>query len=475
MTQYAQPAPSRRLLLLAFVLLGIVASRASSQKTPVSAAAKPVSTILTEITSQLHVSLPAVPPPAGVALPIAIRAEQYSIDYARRNLVPAIGGSVVVGDFDGDGRPDLYVIVPGGSNHLLKNLPDGTFVDVTQKAKVAGSGADLGAAFADFDKSGKPSLFVAGLGGVTLYRNNGDGSFTDISDKAGLRLKPGELATSVLPLDADNDGYLDLLVTVYADLSVPPAKPAFSFPNDFLGANSHLFRNQHDGTFQDISEAAGLTSNPGRTHKAVAADFNRSGRMDLLLLRDNKPPALYRNQGRGKFEDQTWNAGTDIWKYAYVDAQTGDFKHEGKTDVVLWSTVGNEVLLNQGNGKFKQDEDLPLVYAANRAFGFHGTAADLSGDGHADLLTVDNKENWHFLVNRGGEFEEAPINLLPEAEAGAESKPVGVPPFFAFVTAARLTSSGKLDLIALTMDGRMRIFEERPSREGIAGSRSNGK
>src|SRR6202021_1401938 len=126
------------------------------------------------------------------------------------------------------------------------------------------------------------------------------------TQKAGLKGKPGELATSVLLFDADNDGFLDLLVTVYTDLSLSPSKPSFTFPNDLAGANSHLYRNQHDGTFKEITETAGLTSNPGRTLKALAADFKHNRRLDLLLLRDNKPPALYRNEGQGVFEDQTW-------------------------------------------------------------------------------------------------------------------------------------------------------------------------
>ncbi len=457
--------------------MGASAARSQAHRGAGVSPAKPAPTTFTEITSQVHISLPPISlPSSAFTLPIPIRSEEYSLDYARRNLVPAVGGSIVVGDFDGDGHPDLYVIVPGGSNHLLKNRADGTFVDVTDKAKVAGTGADLGGAFGDFDKSGRPSLFVAGLGKVALYRNNGDGSFTDITEKSGLKLKPGELATSVLLFDADNDGFLDLLVTVYTDLSVPPAKKSFTFPNDFAGANSRLYRNQHDGTFKDITEAAGLNSNPGRTQKAIAADFNHSGRMDLLLLRDNKPPVLYRNQGRGEFEDQTWDAGTEIWKYAYMDAQTSDFNHDGKTDIVLWSTVGNEVLLNQGNGKFKPDESLPLVYAANRAFGFHGLAVDFSGDGNDDLLTVDNKSNWHFIVNHAGKFEEAPFALSQETSATSVAKPgEGPSPFFAFVTAARLLSSGKLDLVALTMDGRVEIFEEQPSRAMGAKSRLNAK
>jgi len=463
MTQPAHEANRRRLLFLLLAFVGSFVLSSQAQREAAPAAATPAPITFSEITSQLHISLPPISHPTGaVTLPAQIRSDEYSLDYARRNLVPAMGGSIVVGDFDRDGRPDLYVIVPGGSNHLFQRRPDGTFAEVTDKAKVPGSGADLSGAFGDFDKTGNPSLFVAGMGGVTLYHNNGDGTFTDATEKAGLKGKRGELATSVLLFDADNDGFLDLLVTVYTDLSVPPSKKSFTFPNDFAGANSHLYRNQHDGTFKEITEAAGLTSNPGRTHKAVAADFNRSGRLDLLLLRDNKPPVLYRNQGLGNFEDQTWAAGTEIWKYAYVEAQTSDFNHDGKTDLVLWSTIGNEVLLNQGNGKFKQDESLPLVYAANRAFGFHGMAADFNGDGYDDLLTVDDKGSWHFIVNRAGHFEEAPFGWSSEltAEGSGPKTETQSLPYFAFLTGAQLRGSGKLVLLALTMDGRVRVFEE---------------
>jgi hypothetical protein len=456
--------------VLAFVFAGALVSGFQAQTGTGIVAPKPMPVVFANVTSRFHISLSPLSSPARVTPPATIRSTEYSLDYARRNLVPSIGGSIVVGDFDRDGLPDLYVIVPGGgTNRLLKNRADGTFADVTEKAKVPGTGSDLSGAFGDFDKTGNPSLFVAGLGGVTLYHNNGDGTFTDTTEKAGLKGKAGELASSVLLFDADNDGFLDLLVTVYTDLSVPPSKAWFTFPNDFSSANSHLYRNQHDGTFKEITEAAGLSSNPGRTHKALAADFNHSGRLDLLLLRDNKPPVLYRNQGHGEFEDQTWDAGTEIWKYAYVDAQISDFNRDGKMDVVLWSTVGNEVILNQGSGSFKQEESLPLVYAANRAFGFHGMTADFNGDGYDDLLTVDNKNNWHFIVNHAGHFEEAPFTLFSESAAtqGSGAKAGGLP-YFAFLTAAQLrgdtANPAKMDLLGLTMDGRVQIFEEQTVR-----------
>ena len=420
---------------------------------------KPETITFVEITSKLSIAVPALAhaPEASDVRPIA--AHDFSLDYAKQHLIPAMGGSIATGDADGDGRIALYAVVPGGANHLFRESANGTFVDVTEKAGVAGSGGDLAAAFGDFDHSGRQSLFVAGLGGIRLYRNRGGGVFSDVTEKSGLQGKAGELASSVLLFDADGDGFLDVLETVYTDLSAPPSKASFAFPNDFSGASSHLYRNQHDGTFRDVTEAAGLNSNPGRTRRAVAADFNHNGSMDLLLLRDNKPPVLYRNQGLGKFEDETWDAGKEIWRYAYLDAQIADLNHDGKPDLALWSTVGNEVLWNVGEGKFEDDEEvLPLVYAANRPFGFHGTVADLEGNGYSSLLTLDARENWRLIVNDHGHFAEAPIDLVAEkhtAGSGTASSPA-----FASLCAVRLSGTGRLQLLGLTMDGRVRVFEK---------------
>jgi FG-GAP-like repeat len=430
--------------------VGAITLFASAQKASAPADAKQPPVVLADITSKLHIALPSIGKAAS--LPLSIPAEKYSLDYARRVIVPAIGGSITIGESDPSSHSGLYLyaVIPGGANHLLQQSADGNFLDVTNKAGVKGSGRDLGAAFADFDKSGHPSLFVAGMGGVKLYHNNGDGTFTDITEKSGLKGKPGELATSVLLFDADGDGYLDLLVTVYTDLNVAPKKPVFSFPNDFAGTDSRLYRNQHDGTFADITNAAGLNANPGRTHMAMAADFNKNGRMDLLFFRDNKPPALFRNMGQGKFDDQTWNAGQEIWTYAYVNGQLSDFDHDGKIDAALWSSVGNELIMNQGNGKFEKEESMPLVYAPNRAFGFHGLTADLNGDGFDDLLTIDNKGKWHCLVNHKGDFAEAPFEFSPvQADA------------FSAMTSVHLGKSNEFALIGLTIDGQIKVFEKR--------------
>ncbi len=421
---------------------------------------------LVDVSARMHLSLPALSnPPSAQTLQKPIAPGEYSLEFARRVLIPAIGGFVAAGDLDGSGYPDLYVVVPGGLNHFFRNLRNGTFVDKTREAGAPGTGSDLFATFADYDHSGHASLFVAGFGGVTVYHNNGDGSFTDVTEKTGIKRMPGELATSALLFDAEGNGTPDLLVTVYTDLNTPPKKPSFLFPNDFASARSHLYHNQGDGTFREMNVADSLDENPGRTRKALAADFGHSGRLDLLLLRDNKPPVLFRNKGRGTFEDQTWQAGGENWKYAYVDGQLSDFDHDGKLDIALWSTIGNEVLINQGEGKFEQEKTFPIVFAANRPFGFHGATADLKADGYEDLLVVDNNGEWHYIVNHRGKFALAQLKL---ESAGTQAKAEGgksVFPDLSCLVPVRVQKSGKVVLIGVGRDGQLVAFEARQQQK----------
>lgn len=444
----ARHAPSRILLLAGIFLIALPCW-------PQKAAKKFRDSItLVDVTSRMHLRVPQVGgPPTPETFLKPINSGEYSLDFARRVLIPAIGGSVVAADVDASGYCDLYVIVPGGSNHYFRNLKNGTFAENTSKAGLAGTGNDLSATFGDYDHSGHVSFFVAGLGGVTVYHSNGDGTFTNVTEKTGIKIEPGELATSALLFDAEGNGNPDLLLTIYTDLSKPPVKPSFIFPNDFPSATSRLYHNQGDGTFREITSAAGLEENPGRTHKALAADFGHSGHTDLLLLRDNKPPVLFKNKGQSVFEDRTWQAGGENWKYAYVDGQLSDFDHDGKLDLALWSTIGNEVLMNQGDGKFEQSKTFPIVFAANRAFGFHGATADLTGDGYDDLLMVDNNGGWHFIANHHGEFALGDVKL-PATKSG---KPAISP--LSSLTPVRLDKSEKITLIGIQTDGRIIALE----------------
>jgi tetratricopeptide (TPR) repeat protein len=169
---------------------------------------------LVDVTAKLGLAAIFLSPTPSPEKFKAISAGQYSLEFARRELVPLIGPTTTVADYDGDGRADLYVVNPAGPNRLFRQIENDTFTEVTAKTGVAGPGASLSATFADYDNSQHLSLFLAGLGGIRLYRNQGDGTFVDETSKAGLGGCPGELATRAVLFEVDFDGWLDLFVTV---------------------------------------------------------------------------------------------------------------------------------------------------------------------------------------------------------------------------------------------------------------------
>ena len=401
-----------------------------------------------EISGRLGLTLPPQQsPPAESQNPI--KAADYSLDYARRNLVPLFGPSLAFGDYIGDGHTDIYVVNPAGANHLLRNNGDGTFTDVTDKAGVAGNGGAISATFADYNNSGKPSLFVAGLDGVRLYRNVGDGVFQDETEKAGLNPIPGELDTQAVLFDAAVDGFLDLVVTAYTNLNKPPQKDSFLFPGDFDGATTHFYRNNGDGTFTEITPSTGLASAKGRMRGAVFADFDNDGYTDLCLFRDDGPPLLYANLGEDKFTNRTVEAGAALGKWVAYAVQAADFNHDGRFDLALWGPRGYQVLMNRGDWKFAPLAILPPVSAPAGFFGFRGAVVDVNGDSYADLLARDAGGKWRLLVNHSGKFREGSISIPASAATGVAS-----------LSPTWLSNPGKLDLVGLTPSGQLLAYEK---------------
>jgi tetratricopeptide (TPR) repeat protein len=425
-------------ILVPPVPLTQVARRAASEKVA-----------FVDITARLGITSASASSPSASPARKEIKASEYSLDFARQNLVPLFGPSIAVGDYDGDGRPDLYVVNPSGPNRLFHNNGDATFSDVSEKAGVAGSGGSLSATFADYNNSGHASLFVVGVDGVKLYRNTGDGKFVDETEKAGLQGEPGELDTRAILFDADNDGLLDLVVTTYTDLNAPPQKDSFTFPDDFAGAATRFYRNNGDGTFTEIGASAGLAAVKGRGRGAVFADFNNDGYTDLLLFRDDGPPLLYLNQGEDKFVDRTAAAGTDLSKFTVVDAQVADFDHDGNFDLALWSPSGYRVLLNRGGARFAATPNLPAITPPEGPFAFRGVVVDMNADSFADLVAVDASGNWRLIANRAGRFQEIPLSLpLRKGEPLTSLIP------------AWLGNPGILDLVGITRSGQVTALEK---------------
>jgi len=259
---------------------------------------------------------------------------QHFYDPEKRYIVESMSGGVIVFDYDRDGWPDIYFTnapsVAGAlkgekaRGALYHNNHDGTFTDVTEKAGIASPGYANGGAVGDYNNDGWPDLFITTLGGNVLYRNNGDGTFTDVTAKAGVA--DGRYSTGATFGDYDNDGYVDLFVANYVDFKlndlpgfgkVPTCKyrgrDVQCGPRGLRGAGDSLFHNNGDGTFTNVSKASG-TDDPDGFYGlgSVFIDLNNTGRPDLYVANDSGPNFLYKNEGKGKFSEMGLESGTAV-------------------------------------------------------------------------------------------------------------------------------------------------------------------
>jgi hypothetical protein len=247
-------------------------------------------------------------------------------------LLETTGCGVAFYDYDNDGWLDIFLVngtrlegFPAGSeptSHLFRNNRDGTFTDVTAKAGVAHSGWGQGVCVGDYDNDGWDDLFVTYFGKNVLYHNNGDGTFTDVSQKAGVAGKGTRWNTGCAFVDYDRDGRLDLFVANYIDLDlatapVPESGPCLyksvmvaCGPPGLQGGKNILYHNNGDGTFADVSEASGILSANGTYGLGVlTADFDNDGWPDIYVANDSTASALYQNKKNGKFQDIAIEAG----------------------------------------------------------------------------------------------------------------------------------------------------------------------
>ncbi len=289
------------------------------------------------------------------------------------DIRPTMGPGAAIGDFDGDGWPDVYLVQGGGRegwpaqpNRLFRNRRDGRFEDVTASAGVGDTGAGMGALFFDVDGDRDLDLYVANYGADTLYQNQGDGTFRDVSVSAGLR-DDAELASrwsaSVCAGDYDGDGDLDLYVTSYLDYDLekmPPADelerfqredPVEMLPFAFPGQANVLWRNDsQDGEvrFTDVAPALEVHNPTGLSMQALWWDFDQDLDLDLYVANDVSPNVLYLNRGDGTFEDVTFVAGLDDPRGG-MGLDLGDVDQDGDEDLFLsnWQLESNALYLNQ--------------------------------------------------------------------------------------------------------------------------------
>jgi len=253
-------------------------------------------------------------------------------EHKNKYLLETTGCGVAFYDYDNDGWLDIFLVngmrlegFPAGTeptSHLFRNNRDGTFTDVTVKAGVAHSGWGQGVCVGDYDNDGWDDLFVTYFGKNILYHNNGDGTFTDVSQKAGVAGKGTRWNTGCAFVDYDRDGHLDLFVANYIDLDlatapVPESGPCLyksvmvaCGPPGLQGGKNILYHNQGDGTFTDVSEASGILNANGTYGLGVlTADFDNDGWPDIYVANDSTASALYQNKKNGKFQDIAIEAG----------------------------------------------------------------------------------------------------------------------------------------------------------------------
>jgi hypothetical protein len=342
---------------------------------------------------------------------------QHASDPDKRYIMESMSGGVILIDYDRDGWPDIYFTNQPTVDQALKGIKaqgalyhnnhDGTFTDVTVKAGLTSSCLADGGAVGDFNNDGWPDLYLTCLGANVLYRNNGDGTFTDVTAKAGVG--DARYSTGASFGDYDGDGYVDLMVVNYVDFHLDdmPKFGSASFckykgldvqcgPRGLRGAGDTLYHNNGDGTFTDVSKAAGVSDPDGYYGLGVVwVDFNNTGRPDIYITNDSTPKYLYKNLGNGKFDEIGLQSGTavseDGSEQASMGIALGDYNHTGLPSIHVTNFTDENNLLyrNEGNWDFKEDSFQSGVALPSLPWVKWGTAfVDLDNDGWEDLITV---------------------------------------------------------------------------------------
>src|SRR6266702_269817 len=295
-------------------------------------------------------------PIGGQQPPSTIRFDLKKIPFhldssqtAAKNVPETMAGGVAVFDYNGDGRPDIFFTNGADiatlkkssakySNRLFRNNGNGVFTDVTAEAGLAGSGFDDGVAVGDYDNDGHPDLFVAGVHGSTLYHNNGDGTFIDVSKKAGLDKwndpEFGPLwAITAVWIDGNNEGLLDLFVVNYLQWTysdqpkcVIEGVAEYCHPRYYKGLPNQLFLNQGDGTFKDVSKEWGIHDHVGKGMGAGMADYDLDGKPDVFVTNDSEYAFLFHNLGN-RFEEVAFQTNVALAEdAAFISGMGLDFR-----------------------------------------------------------------------------------------------------------------------------------------------------
>ena len=328
----------------------------------------------------------------------------------RRFQIETMIAGVAIFDYNNDGLMDLYFVNgahlpdmdkrdPRYWNRLYRNNGDGTFTDVTEKAGVQGACFGMGVAAADYDNDGWEDLLVTGVNCSQLFHNNGDGTFTDVTAKAGLAGIRSKWATSAGWFDYDNDGRLDLFVTNYVNWSAATEPVCtvgkvvtYCSPDVFTGEPDMLFHNNGDGTFTDVSEKSGIGKFIGKGMGVTFADYNGDGYTDIFVSNDTYRNFLFRNNGNGTFDEVGVEMGVAYNQFgksiAGMGADFRDVDNDGRPDIFVVGMAGDSFPLFRNTGKDFEDitSESGIAAVTGRLTGWGAGIADFDNDGWKDLF-----------------------------------------------------------------------------------------
>jgi enediyne biosynthesis protein E4 len=385
----------------------------------------------------------------------------------QKHLIETMPGGVALLDYNNDGLLDIF-FVNGGRitsplttpddfdrhdprywNRLYRQNKDGTFTDVTEQAGLANAGDGnygMGVAVGDYDNDGYPDIYVTSYGKNILYHNNGDGTFTDVTAKAGVA--GGGWSVSAGFFDYDNDGKLDLFVTRYMDWDTKHSKDCggnyhtYCPPEEFPAATNILYHNNGDGTFTDVSQRSGIAAKKGRALGVAFADYDGDGFTDIFVANDGMQQYLYHNNGNGTFTELALEAGTalseDGRRLSGMGVVFQDYDNDGRPDIIV-TELPREiygVYHNDGGDSFSyRSLETGLGVLSSGSSGWSVGLEDFDNDGWKDLFVaqshvLDNVESidpsLHYrelpllAINHNGRFERVDSGLTaPVAARGA--------------------------------------------------------
>src|SRR5689334_9979098 len=425
--------------------------------------------------------------------------------FGKKYLPETLGPGVAFIDYDNDGWPDIFLVNgmdwPGHTRKhmtpkLYHNNHDGTFTDVTHKAGLDGEEMfGMGVAVGDYDNDGYDDLFVTAYGQNHLFHNNGNGAFSDVTQRAGLG-GVKEFSTGAAWVDYDKDGKLDLVVANYVqwtpetDLycTLDGKSKSYCTPESYKGTAVRLWRNRGDGTFEDVTQKAGLGDATSKTLGVAVLDYDNDGWPDLLFSNDTQPNKLYRNNGNGTFSEKAVVAGVAFSEDGVARAGMGvdaaDYDHSGYSSVLITNFSNQMISLyhNEGKGLFVDEaprSDIGRASLLTLGFGCFFFDYDLDGwpdvliaNGHVDddiqkvQANVSYAEQPHLFRNVGkGKFEEVTKSM----GAAFASPRVGRGAAY-----ADINNDGRLDLLLSTNAGPVYLFRnELATKEARGASAAN--